>query len=305
MRKWNHRKLGMFFAAGAAISYGLAGITGKLAYSGGGNTFTILAYRNMISIPILFFILKAMDISLKVTKKQLMGLAYLGFQGGFLTAFFMYSSFEYISVGLTICIHFCFPVIVAFIYVFVFKEKLSRTKAVALLLSFIGVWLFLESNAVANPKGILFALASGISNAFFLTAMDKLGLKVINGMVISFYCCIVAGISFLAFGMLSGYDFTAGMQVKGWVLIFVSAILISVLANAMVPPAVKYVGPTVAGIFGILEPFISVLLSLLILHEPFGIRSVFGAIFVLTAAGLLTLEKEVPQDIMIEKAGGI
>jgi drug/metabolite transporter (DMT)-like permease len=305
MRKVDHRKLGMLFAAGAAICYGLAGIAGKLAYSGGGNTFTILAYRNIISIPILFFILKATGISLKVTKKQLLGLVYLGLQGGFATVFFMYSSFEYISVGLAICLHFCFPVIVAFIYVVIFKEKLSRTKALALLFAFIGVWFFLESNAVVNPKGLLLALASGLSNAFFLTALDKLGLKVLNGMVISLYCCIVGAIAFLTVGTLAGYVFTDGLQLKGWILIFAGAILISVLANAMVPTAVKYVGPTVTGILGIIEPFISVLLSMLILHEPFGIRSVFGAIFVLTAAGLLTLEKETPEDIMIEKAKGI
>lgn len=305
MKTLNHKKLGMLFAAGSAICYGFAGIVGKLAYSGGGNTFTILAYRNLLSIPVIFLILKASGVSLKITKKQWMAFAYLGFQGGFVTAVLLYSSFKYISVGLAICIHFCFPVIVAFIYVVIFKEKLSPTKALALLLAFIGIWFFLESNLIINPKGILLAFASGISNAFFLTAMDKFDIKALHGTVISFYCCIFAAISLLTFGTLSGYDFTEGLQFKGWILIFTSVILVSVLANSMVPVAVKFVGPTVSGIFGILEPLISVLLSMIILHEPFGIKNVFGALFVLTAAGLLTLEKEIPADVMIEKSGGI
>jgi len=288
----NYKRLGMLFAAGAAICYGVSGITGKLAYGGGGNTISILVYRNMISVLLLFLILKTRRISIGVTKRQLAGLAYLGFQGGFITAVLMYSSFQYISVGLATCTHFCFPVIVACIYVFIFKEKLSRTKTLALLLAFAGVWFFLESNAVMDPKGLALAFASGVSNAIFLTAMDKLGLKSLNGFVISFYGCIFSGISLTIFGVLAGYDLSGGMLPIGWFYVIIGAVLVSALANAMVPAAVRYVGPTVAGIFGILEPVISVLLSVLILREPFGLRSLLGASLVLSATAMLTLEKE-------------
>lgn len=288
----NYRKMGMLFAAGAAICYGISGITGKLAYGGGGNTISILVYRNMISVPLLFLILKIKGISIRITKKQLAGLAWLGAQGGFLTAMLMYSSFQYISVGLATCTHFCFPVIVACIYVFIFKEKLSRTKTLALLLAFAGVWFFLESNAVVNPKGLVLAFASGVSNAIFLTVMDKLGLKSMSGFLLSFYACIFAGIALTIFGLLAGYDLSQGMAPVGWMYVVIGAVLVSALANAMVPTAVKHVGPTVAGIFGILEPVISVMLSVLILHEPFGLRSLMGASLVLTAAVMLTLEKE-------------
>lgn len=292
MNRRNYKRLGMLFAAGAAICYGVSGITGKLAYGGGGNTISILVYRNMISVLLLFLILKTRRISIGVTKRQLAGLAYLGFQGGFITAVLMYSSFQYISVGLATCTHFCFPVIVACIYVFIFKEKLSRTKTLALLLAFAGVWFFLESNAVMDPKGLALAFASGVSNAIFLTAMDKLGLKSLNGFVISFYGCIFSGISLTIFGVLAGYDLSGGMLPIGWFYVIIGAVLVSALANAMVPAAVRYVGPTVAGIFGILEPVISVLLSVLILREPFGLRSLLGASLVLSAAAMLTLEKE-------------
>ncbi len=292
MKAKSYKKLGMLFAAGAAVCYGIAGITGKLAYSGGGSTISILAYRNMISVPVLFLILKSRGVSLAVTKKQLAGLAWLGVQGGFLTAVLMYSSFQYISVGLATCTHFCFPVIVACIYVFIFKEKLSRTKILALLLAFGGVWFFLESNAVVDPTGLALAFASGVSNAVFLTVMDKLGLKSLNGSLLSFYGCIFAGLALTVFALLAGYDLTQGMAPVGWMYVLIGVLLISVLANAMVPSAVKYVGPTVSGIFGILEPVISVILSVLILREPFGTRSLAGASLVLTAAVLLTLEKE-------------
>ncbi|NCB42569.1 MAG: DMT family transporter [Clostridia bacterium] len=288
----SYKKMGILFAIGAAICYSFSGIIGKLTYDAGGNTITILTYRNMISIPLLFLILKISRISMKVTKKQLIGLVYLGIQNGFLTALLLYSSFQFISVGLASCIHFCFPVIVACIYVFIFKEKLSRTKTMALLLAFVGVWFFMESNAVVNPKGLALAFGSGVSNAVFLTVMDKAGLKSLNGFVISFYCSVSAASALSIYGSFAGYDLTQGLQLRGWMYVAIAAVLISALANAMVPSAVKYVGPTVSGIFGILEPVISVMLSVLILHEPFGMRSLVGASLVLSAAAILTLEKE-------------
>lgn len=292
MKSKNYKKMGIIFAIGAAICYSFSGIIGKLTYDAGGNTITILMYRNMISIPLLFFILRTSRISMSVTKSQLIGLVYLGIQNGFFTALLLYSSFQFISVGLATCVHFCFPVVVAFIYVFIFKEKLSRMKTIALLLAFIGVWFFMESNAVVDPKGLALAFGSGVSNAVFLTVMDKTGLKSLNGFVISFYCSVSAAAALSIYGFLSGYNLMQGLQLRGWIYVGIAAVLISAFANAMVPTAVKYIGPTVSGIFGILEPVISVVLGMIILHEPFGVRSVLGASLVLSAAAMLTLEKE-------------
>lgn len=292
MKPKSYKKAGILFAIGAAICYSFSGIIGKLTYDVGGNTITILAYRNMISIPLLFFILKSLRIPMNVTKRQLTGLMYLGIQNGFLTALLLYSSFQFISVGLASCVHFCFPVVVACIYVFVFKEKLSRMKTMALLLAFTGVWFFMESNAVVDPRGLALAFGSGVSNAIFLTVMDKSGLKSLNGFVISFYCSVSAAAALIIYGSLAGYNLMQGLQIRGWIFVGIAAVLIAALANAMVPTAVKYVGPTVSGIFGIMEPVISVVLGMIILHEPFGLRSLAGASFVLSAAAIITVEKE-------------
>ena len=292
MKPKSYKRAGILFAIGAAICYSFSGIIGKLTYDVGGNTITILAYRNMISIPLLFFILKSLRIPMNVTKRQLTGLMYLGIQNGFLTALLLYSSFQFISVGLASCVHFCFPVVVACIYVFVFKEKLSRMKTMALLLAFTGVWFFMESNAVVDPRGLALAFGSGVSNAIFLTVMDKSGLKSLNGFVISFYCSVSAAAALIIYGSLAGYNLMQGLQIRGWIFVGIAAVLIAALANAMVPTAVKYVGPTVSGIFGIMEPVISVVLGMIILHEPFGLRSLAGASFVLSAAAIITVEKE-------------
>lgn len=293
------KRAGIFFAMGAAFFYGVSSITGKMSYVGGGNAVTISFCRNMISVPILFLLLKLAGISMKITKRECLGLAILGGLGGCITGVLIYTSYQYISVGLTTCIHFSYPVILAFIYVFVFKEKLSKTKVVALILGVGGMLFFLESDAAVNPFGIFTALMSGFGYAFYLIVMDKWNLKSMNGFKLSFYCCIFSGISLFLFGSIMGYRFSGVMNSGAWVYIMGTALLVSVLGNTMIPAAVNRVGPTVTGIVGILEPVASVLMGALLLGEPFGIRSMMGAMLVLGAAILLSLEKSETSSVMM------
>lgn len=277
---------------GAAFFYGVSTITAKMSYVGGGNAITISFYRNFISIPMLFVLLKLAKISFDVTKRELVGLFILGVLGGFITGALLYASYANLSVGLTTCMHFSYPVILACIYVLVFKDKLSRAKLMALALGFGGIWFFLESDAVVNTYGLFTAFMSGVSYALYLLFMDKWGLKAMNGLKLSFYCCIFSSVSLYAFGLLQGYNFQGVMSNGAWVWINATAVLVSVLGSSMIPVAVRHVGGTVTGIVGILEPVTSVVMGVLLLGEPFGLKGFLGAGFVLSAAVLLALEKE-------------
>jgi drug/metabolite transporter (DMT)-like permease len=287
-----NKKTGMLFALGAAFFYGASTITAKMAYVGGGNAITLSFYRNFISIPMLFILLKLAKISFDVTKRELMGLFVLGILGGFITGTLLYASYENISVGLTTCIHFSYPVILACIYVFVFKKKLSKTKVMALVLGFGGIWFFLGNDVVANTYGLVTALMSGVSFALYLLFLDKWNLKAMNGLKLSFYCCIFSSVALYVFGLMQGYSFQGVMSAGAWKWISVTAVLVSILGNSMIPAAVKHVGGTVTGIVGILEPVTAVIMGVLFLGEPFGLKGFVGAAFVLSASVMLALEKE-------------
>lgn len=297
-----NKNTGMAFAMGAAIFYGISTITAKMSYIGGGNAITISFYRNFISIPMLFVILKFAKISLQVTIREIAGLIVLGILGGFITGALLYTSYAHISVGLTTCMHFSYPVILACIYVFIFKNNLSKTKILSLALGFGGIWFFIENDAVVNTYGLFAAFMSGVSYALYLLFIDKWDLKKMNGLKLSFYCCIFSSISLYIYGLVRGYSFQGVMSSGAWVWINLTALFVSVLGSSMIPVAVKHVGSTVTGIVGILEPVTSVLLGILFLAEPFGLRSALGAILVLTAAVLLGLEKEPKDSLRVKEA---
>lgn len=289
------RKTGLLFAGGAAIFFGMSGITGKMASACGGNPISLPFYRNLLSLPMLYLVLKIKKVDLSITKKECFGLFWLGILGGFITSVLMYTSYTMVSVGLTTCAHFSFPVILALIYGVFFKEKFSRTKILALVLGVAGMLFFIEADAHIESGGVAVALMSGVTYAIYMIVMDKMGLKTMNGYKLSFYCCVFSSLGLGVYGLVRGYPFDGVLRSGALVYLLATAVLISVLGSAMIPYAIRSVGATVTGIMGVLEPVTSVILGVLILSEPFGVRNAIGATLVLSAAVMLGLEKE-PED---------
>ncbi|MBQ8590143.1 MAG: DMT family transporter [Firmicutes bacterium] len=284
-----NKTLGLICAILAATIYGCTGILGKVTYAEGSNTMTLTMFRSLFSAPVLFCYLKARGISLKVTKQQFKTLMLLGLMGATLTSVFLYGSYNYISVGLTTCIHFVYPVIVAVVSVTVFKDKISKSKIIAIVLSVVGLAMFLEKDLNVNMTGIIFAFLSGVAYSIYVLAMDKGGVRELHPMAISFYCCCVASVLLFCYGTATAqltYDITP----KGWVFMFIMAMCVSVGANSMIPVAVKHVGGTVTSIMGMFEPISTVILGYFVLNETMTLRGLAGCVLVIAAVVILTLE---------------
>lgn len=284
-----NKSTGVFFAVLAACIYGCTGILGKITYAEGSNTIMLTWCRSLFSIPVLYAVLKAKGESLRVEKHQLKSLILLGITGASLTGMLLYGAYNYISVGLTTCIHFIYPVIVAVVCVVVFKEKISKTKVTAIVLSVVGLLMFLEKDLNLNMMGIVLALLSGVAYSAYVIIMDKGGVRELHPLVISFYCCCVAAVVVGVYGLLT-FHLTLAITPKGWFFMFLMAMCVSVGANSMIPVAVKNVGPTVTSILGMFEPISTVILGFLVLNETITARGLIGCALVISAVVLLTLE---------------
>lgn len=291
-----NKTVGIGCAVGAAFIFGFAPLLAKMTYMDGSNTITLTFFRSLFSFPIMLLILRAKKVSIRVSKKNFVTLVVLAFLGAFATGLMLYGAYNYISVGLTTCIHYVYPVLVAIACVLFFKEKISKTKVIAMLLSLVGLMLFLEGDLQLNFIGVSLAFGSGIAYAIYLMVIDKTEIKQLNPFLISFYCATVAAVCLFVFGTATDqivYD----MAPRGWVLTFIMAIGVSVIANSITPIAVKNVGPTVTAILGMFEPIVSVILGILFLSEPFTLHGALGCILVIGSVVILTLEQDKTKEI--------
>ena len=283
------KRTGLLLAALAAIFFGLSSITAKMASIGaGGNGISIAFYRNLSVLPVLAAILKIKGYGFAVTKKQLVSLLFIGMTCGGLTAMLLYLSYDYISVGLTLCLHFLYPALVALFYAVFFKQKLTKIQGTSLLLACLGIWVMMFGGLEANPLGLTLALLSSVAYSAYLIISDRSGVRELTGFKISFYNTLFGSIFLFVFGHIFGFSF-AECRPAGWIWLFLTGLMVVCIGNVMTPEAVKRIGPTVTGILGILEPITSLVCSILLLGEPLTKRSLLGGILVLGSAFLITL----------------
>jgi drug/metabolite transporter (DMT)-like permease len=280
---------GITFGVLAAFIYGFTPILGKLTYLEGSNSMSLTFYRSLLSIPFLYLLLKYKKVDLKITKIEAKKLAILGSLGSTLTALTIYAAYNYISVGMTTTIHYIYPVLVTAACIFVFKEKSSKEKIIALVLSTLGVFMFFEGNF--SIIGVSLALFSGVAYATYILYIDKSGLNTMYPFKISFYCAIFSSIYLFIAGVASSslvYD----MTIKGWILTLLVAFFVSFLANTFIPIGVKHAGPTITSIVGMFEPITSVILGMLILGEPVTARNIIACILILAGVLIVTIVKD-------------
>ena len=279
---------GLTYGILAGFIYGFTPILGKLTYLEGSNPISLTFYRNFLSIPFFFVMLKYNKISLRIDKKQSKKFAILGFLAS-MTALSLYGSYNYISVGMSTTIHYIYPVLVTAACILIFKDKISRDKVVSLILSTIGITLFFEGSI--NMTGIIMAFLSGVLFAGYLLFMDKSELNTIFPFIITFYTAIFSSVYLLIFGIISkGLVFK--MTFTGWFYTILVAVFVSFLANTFVALGVKYVGPTVTSIVGMLEPITSIVMGILFLDEPVTIRNILACFLILLGVLIVTLAKE-------------
>lgn len=280
---------GIAFGVLAAFIYGCTPILGKLTYLEGSNSMSLTFYRNFLSIPFLFLMLKYKKIPIQTNKTEAKKLAILSLLGSTLTALTLYGAYNYISVGMTTTIHYIYPVLVTAACILIFKEKVSKEKIIALILSTIGIMMFFEGNF--SIIGVSLALLSGVAYATYIVFIDKSGLNSMYPFKISLYCSIFSSIYLFIAGVMSG-NLVFNMSPKGWAFTILVAFFVSFLANTFIPIGVKYVGPTVTSIVGMFEPITSVVLGILILGEPVTVRNIVACILILAGVFIITITKD-------------
>ena len=279
---------GLTFGILAGFIYGFTPILGKLTYLEGSNPISLTFYRNLLSLPFFFAMLKYNNIPLKVEKNQAKKLSILALLTS-ATALSLYGSYNYISVGMSTTIHYIYPVLVTAACIIIFKDKISKDKVVSLILSTIGIALFFEGSI--NITGLFMAFLSGVFFAGYLLFMDKSKLNTIYPFKITFYTAVFSTVYLFIFGIMSK-SIVLTMTFKGWFFTILVAIFVSLFANTFVALGVKYVGPTVTSIVGMLEPITSIVMGIMFLNEPITLRNIFACMLILLGVLIVTLAKD-------------
>jgi drug/metabolite transporter (DMT)-like permease len=282
---------GILFTILSAIIFGFTPALANITYKLGNNSLSMTFFRNLLAIPILFFILKHKKISLRTEKKEVKNIFILSLIGVALTTALLYSSYSYIGVGAATTLHFMYPIFVAVTCKLFFKESLGKSKVLALIISLLGVLLFMDMKNGSNILGALMALISGITYAFYIVYLEKQELVKINPYKLSFYIVSFTSVEMIIGNILGRY-IRFNLSLKVYVLMIIISLLTSVVAIILFQLGVSIIGATSAAIFSLFEPITSIISGLLLFNETLSIKKVLGCIIIFIAVSYLALESK-------------
>lgn len=280
---------GFLYAVITSATFGLIPLFTLPLFQAGMRVPSILFYRFFIAVLMLGCFAFFTRRSLRVTVRELGTLAvlsvlYIG------SAVFLFWSYRYLASGIATTMMFLYPVFVALIMIYVFKEKNSFWTMSAIVLAIAGVAMLSWNGNEGGVSftGILLAVLSGISYGAYIIAVNKSAVRDMASDKLTFYI-----FSFTALFLLAGAYAMGGLQhAPDWksdLNLTLLALIPTVISNLTLVAAIKLIGSTFASVLGAMEPLTAMTVGVLVFHEPFTRSTAWGVALIILAVTLVVM----------------
>jgi drug/metabolite transporter (DMT)-like permease len=268
---------------GAVLLFGLAGLFGKfLAFA----PVVIVCGRAALAALALVLAAALGRLPLRPPPpRRLLAFAGLGLLlAVHWTTFFQ--SVQVSSVAVALITFATFPVFVAFLEPFLFRERLRAADVVLAGLALAGTAILLPGYELANrtTQGVLWGVASGLTFAL-LSLLNRAYVRQHSSITIALYQNAFAAVVALPFAILSRPSFS----VRDVLLFLVLGVLCTGVAHSLFIAGLHGVKARTASMIACLEPVYGATLAVLFLGEVPSARTVVGGSIVLAVAFHATL----------------
>jgi drug/metabolite transporter (DMT)-like permease len=270
----------------SAVSFGVLGVFGKLAYRLGLSTPQLLSYRFAAAAVLLWSAALIMR-EPRPPRRSLIGLFIMGGAGYVGQSGAYFNALHYIPASTNALLLYTYPVVVTLLATLLLGESLGWAKLVAVGLAFIGTMLVVGAQL---RGGSALGIVLGLSSAAFYSGYILFGSRLLPGLP---PVSATAAIMTSAAAVWSSYAALTGQLAVGWTVPRAGLITSFAVIGTTIPVltfilGLRLVGPSRAAILSTFEPASTVLLAVIILGETAGPLQLVGGALIL--GSVLVLE---------------
>ncbi len=216
--------------------------------------------------------------------------------GGFLVNIGMFIAFQRIPVALVLLTFYTYPALVAIVAVVLGRERMNRTKALALLLASAGAVGVVASGsgvgglAQLDALGIGLALMAALGQTVFVTVSREGFPTIRTDEAMTFVLALIAVLgagTAVAVGTGDSLALPFAKPELLALLVF-AGLFTAAIPSLLLLVGIRRLGGMRAGILMLIEPLVGVILAALLLSEPIAPAQLIGGLAILAAAVLLT-----------------
>ena len=272
----------------SAVIFGCLPLLVKGIYAEGVNSLSVILWRNLLSAPVAGLIALLQRGSLRIPVKTFPSVAAIGILGCCLAPLLLFSSYFFIGAGIATVFHFVYPAAVVLGGVLLFRERLTKGNLISVLVCVAGICLFYTPGEPLDWRGSVLALVSGVVYALYVLLLAHFRHREVSGYLLSFYIFATNAVVMLAVCLALGM-LTLPVSLMGWLLCFVLAIVVNVVAVAMFQKGTFLIGGPQASVLSTLEPITGVLVGVLVFREAVTVQTALGSVLVILAGVLIVL----------------
>ena len=279
---------GYLFVILSAILFGCLPLAANIAYDNGLNALSLVFYRNLFALPILYLPIRLRGEPLRVSRQEFTNILPLSILGFCITPALLFTSYNYLPAGTSTTFHFIYPAMTILGGVVLFRQKVGWGRVFCVLLCSVGILLFYEPGGALDPFGSAIALASGVTYALYIILLDYFRLESLSRFKLSFYISATCAAVMLVVCLVTGTFRLPGNALCLGVC-FLTAFLAGAAANVLFQNGTLIIGGQRASILSTFEPITSIVTGVLIFSDPFTLRSALGTVCVLAATVLIAV----------------
>lgn len=304
MTQWNNIT-GVTYAVLSSASFGLIPLFSISLLSVGVGSPTILCYRFLVAAVVMAIIMFFTRRSFRLSADVVVAVALLSILYAS-TAILLLESYKCIPSGVATTIHFLYPLVVTLTMSWLFKERISRSIYVAVVVSLLGVSLLAWGyHTEGNFRlGVTLALLTVVSYAAYIVGVMRSRASRVDSIVLTFYVLAFGALLFLLYAMA-----TTGIEAVhrwgDWRDLIMLAIVCTVLSDYTLILAIKRIGSTRTSILGSMEPLTAVVVGVVYFREHIDATSVVGLILVIVAVVMVIVQSTDTHGNKVENDGEV
>lgn len=302
---------GVAYATAAGVAFGTLGPLSNIAYAAGMTSPTFAALRATIGAAVLALILlpkrsECVPLGrLRTLDRALLALTAVAQAALSLSIFAAYAT---MAVAPVLAVYFCYPLLVAGASIALGRERLTKTRAVALGVALAGLIAVVFGGAGVSGRVtviglVLAALAAGCQATYLVVSRNGFT-RVPSQQATAIILAVAAVLMWLVAAPIELGSARAGEWLPSptvWVAVAIVGVLGAALAKVWLLRGVRRVGGTRAAVLMLAEPVSGVILAGILLGQGLTIPQLAGGIAVMI--GALLAQRPAPAVAPIVAAG--
>lgn len=230
----------------------------------------------------------------RINKSDLLAVLFLGIIGVFINQWSFFVGLQTADPTTSALILATTPILTSVLAAIFLKEKLTIRMLLGSIVAVIGIYFVVakgDLSALHIDKGLLWIVITMITFAIMII-MTRLLSDRIDPLTITLYSNVVGLVVSIPFAFLLDTPLQISFKVSDWSFLIGTAVVVHGIATLIWNNNIRHVDASKASILSNLEPFVAMIMGLILLYKPITGAEMLGSLFIVGGVVLSTYQRK-------------